>query len=358
MGKKDDSTIDILTSPGKKLADVLTHPISSILYPLNKNNKDSKSEKKESTVNTQVHNNISWTDIENPTSKEINKLEEEHGFHYLYLQTSLLKNQLPQLEKEDKYLFIVIHFPSFDSAENKIITNQLKIFLGKNYLITIHEDSANQISELFKLCDKEKEYQENYFKKTSGYLLYSILSHLIKNTSSLTQMISKELDEIEDIVFDLKSAAYSISQLRQKIVKLRRILGSWKKILEDLPSLMSPIIGDSHSRYYASLTRENIKLREAMDEVRETVEIYQDADFIVSSEKTNDILGILTIIFTLTIPATVVGTFYGMNVLIPGGVQSGSWTFLGPYTTFIIIISTSVLLFGFLLIFFKIKKWF
>ena len=357
MARRDDSAIDLIRSPGKKIADAITHPISSILSPLNKNNKDSKSEEKLSKINVQKNNNITWTDIENPTPKDINSLGEEYGFHYLYLQSALLKNQLPQLEKEDKYIFIVLHFPAYDENEGKIITNQLKIFLGKNYLITIHEETASKIPELFKLCEKEKEFKD-YFKKTTGYLLYNILNYLIKDASSLTQIVSKELDEIEDIVFDIKSAAYKISQLRQKILKLRKILGSWKKILEDAPSLLEQITGESNARYLAGVSREATKLRESMEEVRETVDIYQDADFIVSSEKTNEILGILTIIFTLTIPATIVGTFYGMNVLLPGGIQSEPWTFLGPYTAFIIITGSSIFLFISLLIFFKIKNWF
>jgi Mg2+ and Co2+ transporter CorA len=43
-------------------------------------------------------------------------------------------------------------------------------------------------------------------------------------------------------------------------------------------------------------------------------------------------LGILTILFTLSIPATViVGTFYGMNIELPGGIEKiDSSHFFGP----------------------------
>ena len=55
------------------------------------------------------------------------------------------------------------------------------------------------------------------------------------------------------------------------------------------------------------------------------------------------ILGVLTIIFTLTIPPSVVSAIYGMNVNIPGGIETGSWTFLGPFTTFIVILIISAI---------------
>ena len=62
----------------------------------------------------------------------------------------------------------------------------------------------------------------------------------------------------------------------------------------------------------------------------------------LSQEKTNKILAVLTILFTLSIPATVFGAFYGMNVNLPGGIETGSWTQLGPHTTlvFVIVISS------------------
>jgi magnesium transporter len=62
---------------------------------------------------------------------------------------------------------------------------------------------------------------------------------------------------------------------------------------------------------------------EALEEAKETVEIYKDMDYMLSQEKTNKILAVLTIVFTLCIPATVIGTFYGMNINLPGGIETG-----------------------------------
>ena len=44
----------------------------------------------------------------------------------------------------------------------------------------------------------------------------------------------------------------------------------------------------------------------------------------LSAEKTNKILAILTILFTFSIPAIVIGTFYEMNINMPGSIVVGS----------------------------------
>ena len=82
------------------------------------------------------------------------------------------------------------------------------------------------------------------------------------------------------------------------------------------------------------------------------MEIYKDTDFMLSSEKSNKILAVLTIIFSLAIPATVIGTFYGMNVNLPGGIEDA-----GNYTTFIIVILASVIPAGLMFMYFKKVGW-
>ena len=71
------------------------------------------------------------------------------------------------------------------------------------------------------------------------------------------------------------------------------------------------------------------------------MEIYKDTDFMLSTEKSNKILAILTIIFTLAIPATIIGTFYGMNVYLPGGIETGEAAIITDYTPFVMILLAS-----------------
>src|SRR4030066_1472122 len=95
--------------------------------------------------------------------------------------------------------------------------------------------------------------------------------------------------------------------------------------------------------YYDDVRDHTEKVLEVLEESKETVEIFKDTDFMLSTEKSNKILAILTILFTLSIPATVIGAYYGMNINLPGGIETGSATFLGEYTSFIIIVIVAVI---------------
>ena len=85
------------------------------------------------------------------------------------------------------------------------------------------------------------------------------------------------------------------------------------------------------------------KVIEALDSSDKTIAIYQDTNFMLSNDKTNKALTWqLTIMFTLTIPITVISAIYGMNVKIPGGNEM-PWKSFGPYTTFILLLMGSAI---------------
>jgi magnesium transporter len=85
--------------------------------------------------------------------------------------------------------------------------------------------------------------------------------------------------------------------------------------------------------HYEDLHDRVSKVWDTLGSAQERVDIFNDTDFVLSTERTNKILAMLTIMFTLAIPATLIGTFMGMNVNLPGGVETGPWLFLGKYTT-------------------------
>lgn len=349
--------LNIVVVPSKKIAGMALG-VLSLLTSISKAKISGEEESKKGRVKTIEHNHITWVDIESPSAREVNKLAEEYKFHPLHLETALAKGQLPHVEREEKYIFIVLPIPEIDRNENRILTNQLSIFLGKNYIVTMH-DEIPFVKSQFKLIENDMEVRDAFFKRSAGYLLYMLLGNLLKEIEALTQTISYELDEVEDLVFDVTaSGVHKISKLRQKIIRMRRILAAFKKIFEGFNPEVSDFTGDNLTRYYNNLARVVDTLRETLSEAVETVDVYKDVDNIVSNEKTNQILTVLTIIFTFSLPATVVGAVYGMNVILPGGVESQVWNFWGPYTTFIVLLIVMLIPVSLMLLFFKIKKWF
>ncbi len=333
----------LLGKPQKEVAGTLKYYLN-FFNAQKAEEKDSEVAPKKERMQTIQYKKITWTDVRNPTRAVIGELAQKYPFHPLHLEDCISKWQFPKIEQSEEgdYLFLLFRFPHYDS-EDKISINQIYFFLGKDYLVTVHEDKTDTISTIFNECKEDSKEREAYFDNSSAHLLNIIIDKLTNELSPLVQIILKEVDEAEDIVFDDKvSGVYKIGQLRQKIISLRRVIGPLRILLKDLETKIKKFSSSNLSIYFDNNIHRVEKAWETLEEAREIVEIYKDADFTISTEKTNRILAVLTIVFTLSIPATIVGTFYSLNIVLPGGI-SNSWTFWGPYTTFIIVFLMSII---------------
>lgn len=350
----------LLGKPHKKLAGSLKYYLNLFNLPEG-GEKEVEVVQKNGHMQSIHHKKITWTDITNPNRRVIGELAQKYPFHPLHLEDCISKAQFPKIEQsdEDKYLFLLLRFPRYKKELDKIVVHQLCLFLGRDYLVSVHETSTDAISSIFDDCKENPEQRKAYMDNTAAYLLYIIIHRLTDDLSPILQTILKEVDETEDIVFDDKvSGVYKIGQLRQKIISLRRVIGPMRALLANMIVRINKFTSSNLSVYFEDIEHRVERTWETLEEARETVEVYKDADFTISTEKTNRILAVLTIIFTLSIPATVVGSLYGMNVLLPGGLDTGAWTFWGKYTTFIILFISAGVPVVLMLWYFRKRGWF
>ncbi len=309
-------------------------------------------------IQSQKHHFVTWLDVANPDKAAIETLESELHLDPIHLNECTQKVQHTQVDHEPGYLFLIMHYPVLDNQSDKISVGQIGIFLGKDFVVTIRSKRNHSIQDLFDFCAENSDKAEELFKHGSGFLLCNIVKRHLDEISDMTDHVTDELDEMEELVFgNNKSDAHIIGRLRQKIIRLRRIIGPKRLVLDDLAEQINSFTGHNLSKQYAINTKLVNKLWEEIEEAKETVEIYKDADFTTSTEQTNSVLSVLTILFTLSIPITVFGALYGMNVPLPGGLTTGPWTFLGKYTTFGIIIAVSIWSAVMMYAYFKSKKW-
>ena len=289
---------------------------------------------------------FNWIDLQNPDRDEIEKLSEQYNFNALNIEDCMTRFELPKLDSYDDHFFVILHFPPLSQKMGNSRNSQLSIFVGKDFIVTIHQGDLKPLVELVETCktNLDQQRKEKILEKSSGELLHEIIDMLVDDLLHTSRKIIANLDEIEDRVFDeTKPVARSIALLRREINRLRRIVNSLKKFVLEIAKNVkrfSEREDEELALYFDDIIDHIDKVIETLEESRETMEIYKDTDFVLSTEKTNKVLGLLTIIFTLAIPSTVIGTFYGMNINLPGGIENNIMV-LGPHTMFIMIILAS-----------------
>ncbi len=306
---------------------------------------ESSIEKKIETIHAEK---FVWIDLQNPDREDVEKLAEKYNFNALNIEDCMTKFELPKLDSYEDHFFVILHFPPLTQKVGISKNSQLSIFVGKDFLVTVHQGDLKPLVELVNVCksNSDEQRKNRILQESSGLLLHEIIDVLVDDLLHTSRKIIANLDEIEDRVFDeTKPVARSIALLRREINRLRRIATPLKKFVLEITKNVKKFSErdeEDLSLYFDDVIDHIDKVIETLEESRETMEIYKDTDFVLSTEKTNKVLAVLTIIFTLAIPATVIGTFYGMNVNLPGGVGENPM-FLGPFTTFIIVILASAI---------------
>src|ERR687887_295406 len=295
-------------------------------------------------LETITNNGLTWTDIQKPTRDNIQMIGQKYSFHELNLEDCLSKTSIPKMDRYKDHIFVILHFPTIEKKEKSAAArfSQLSIFAGINFVVTVHQGNLKPLQEMFYLCKQSEKQREMQMGKTSGYLLHSIIDVLVDDLLHILMKVVGNLDDIEDVVFDEKrSDAKQISLLRREITTLRRVVIPLRRTVLEMTKDIQKFSEEDLTPYFADVEDHIEKILETLEESKETVEIYKDTDFMLNTEKSNKILAVLTILFTLSIPATTISTFYGMNVDLPGSLGHPA-RFLGPYTTMILVIIASI----------------
>ena len=305
---------------------------------------------------------FSWIDLQNPDRNDVEKLAEKYHFNELNIEDCMTKSELPKLDHYDDHIFVILHFPPLAVRQVLPKYSQLSIFVGNDFLVTIHQGDLKPLVDLVNICAEgiDPQRKQRLMEKSTGLLLHEIIDVLVDDLMHTMRKIIANLDDIEDSVFDeTKSAARGISILRREINMIRRIVHPLKRIVLEINKNVerfSKTEEEELTLYFDDVVDHIDKVLDSLEESRETMDIYKDTDFMLSTEKTNKVLAVLTIIFTLAIPATVIGTFYGMNVDLPGGLNDPNMV-LGTYTTFILVILASAIPAGLMFLYFRKLGW-
>src|SRR5574339_7010 len=306
---------------------------------------------------TSIQNDgLLWIDVRNPTREKMHNLGRKYSFHELNIEDCLSKIQIPKIDKYEDHVFVTLHFPAGSNGSKIPRISQLSIFIGSNYLITVHQGDLKPLAEMFDLCKKEqnKEYRQIMMGRSSGYLLHTIIDALVDDLFHILMKVIGNLDDIEDAVYDEKAAiAREISLLRREITTMRRVLIPLKRIIVSLTRDIQKFSEEDLTPYFDDIKDHIDKVLDSLEESKETIEIYKDTDFMLSTEKTNKIIAILTVMFTLSIPITIISTIYGMNISLPGS----DLKFLGSYTTLIILLIISVAITIAMFVYFRTLGW-
>jgi magnesium transporter len=293
---------------------------------------------------------LRWIHVEDPRLAHREWLESRFEFHPLDWEDVYSRNQRSKLDVYDDYLFIVLHFPVFEKSSGRLLTAELDMFVGPDYLITMTETPLPPLAAMFERMGELEELRESTFSKGSGYLLYKIVDTNVDAAFPMLRKMGNKLDQVEDDILEGRSSeiVLAISNAKQEIINFRRIVRPQRAVLRDLERTKQRYLAEELEIYFDDISDAAERIWDTLENYKEVVEALESTNESVLSHRLNDSFRILTAASVILLPLTLIASIYGMNVPVPGENE--------PFS-FWVVVALMALMLGFLVILFRRRGW-
>ena len=282
-------------------------------------------EKKQQNIRTITWGELTWVDITEPTEDITKFLTEKYNFQPMDIEDALSLRQLSKVEEYPTYLFVIFHLLKYDKTTKVSVRKQWSAFLGDKYLVTLHPHELSALDEFFHDCEVNEDNREEYFSQGSGYLLYQILDRALDSYFPILDKIMNLTDAIEDNVFNEGvEAAQELSTLRRDIITQRRVMFPTRTLLVELEKKVKRFSKIDLTVYFSDLMDHMNKICETLDENTDIIEVFKDADYLLSSYRANRGIRVVEVMMAVMLPLVIVFGLYGMYVTFFGTVSKAS----------------------------------
>lgn len=256
-----------------------------------------------------------WMDFANPEAADMEYLANRYQLHPLTLQDCLQPDHLPKFENTAPgcaFLIIRVYDASckYDPESLQDLSNKIAVFIGPDYLITLHrtpypflEEVAQQLGEWSRTTGKAW---------TCAQALGRILREAGETYFLPARKIETEIDYFESRIFlrartpDLLRSLYKI---KRKASLFRRLI-----LLSREPIQQSrQTFGARHSQLYHDVSDRQLELETLYEGLTDNIHQLMNLYISLSSQRTNEVMRVLTIFSVFFLPLTFIVGVYGMN---------------------------------------------
>jgi len=293
---------------------------------------------------------LTWINIEGLHDTElIEQLGVLFNLHPLVLEDILNTDQRPKVDDMDGYLYIVMKMLNYSETMGQIISEQVSIILGADYLISFQE---GQQGDLFDpLRARIRSGKGRIRKMGPDYLAYALIDGTVDNYFVITEKISEQIEQLEEAVLAEADNAtiHAIHHLKLNMLTLKKYIWPMREIISCLAKGESDLIREATIIYLRDVYDHIIHAIDTVETTRDMLAGMLDIYLSSLSNRLNQVMKVLTIIATIFIPLTFIAGVYGMNFK---NMPELEWQWGYPMAWCIMVAVA-----GAMVLYFKRKKW-
>lgn len=274
---------------------------------------------------------VTWIDVHGlGDGTLVERLGERFGLHPLALADVMNVGQRPKLEDYDTFLYIVVRMLDLD-AERRLTSEQVSLFIGPGWTISVQERPGDCLDGLRARLRKGLKRVRN---AGADYLGVQILDSIVDGYFPVLEVYGERLEEIETRVLEKpgKAVLSQVYEVKRDLMALRRACWPTRDMLSTFLHEGDELLSHESRPYLRDTADHVIQIVELTETYRELAGSFIDVYLSSISQRTNEVMRVLTVIATIFIPLTFLAGVYGMNFdrSVPGNMPELGWPYGYP----------------------------
>lgn len=287
-----------------------------------------------------------WLDYLSPDEMQLDALQRQYDLHPLAMDDVRTYDERAKVLDFSAYLFITIH--SLTRHAEDIIDHEVEVFLGRNFLITIHDEPMPEIDHAFRRFQADPQRQD----LGPDYFLYLIADEMTNALFPMLDQIDDAIDSAEEETLQRATPKTQarIFKLKHTLIQMRRSVAPMRDVMNALAGTRYGLVDNKTALYFRDLYDRLSRIYELIETARDLLGNALDTYLSVQSNRLNQVMKALTIISVIFLPLSFIVGWGGMNFVrfMPLDSEVFYWVVNGSLIVIPLV----------MLAFFKNRDWF
>ncbi|MFQ5528067.1 MAG: magnesium/cobalt transporter CorA [Thermoanaerobaculia bacterium] len=262
---------------------------------------------------------VTWIDVVGLHDlAPLQTLGEMFGLHALALEDVLNTGQRPKVQEFEDHLFIVLKLPSLGE---RLSMEQVNVFAGEGWVITLRERPGPVFDPV---RERLLQGSSKIRDRDSAYLAYALVDALVDRYFPLLETVGDRIEELQDMLVENpeRRLLEAVQHLKSDLLSLRHAAWPQREVFDRLNRREFQLVSGEVRVFFQDCYDHTIQILDTVEYYREMaggmVELYLTS----LSNRTNEIMKVLTLMASVFIPLTFIAGVYGMNF----SPAAGAWS--------------------------------
>jgi len=254
---------------------------------------------------------VTWIEVEGLGNEgALRRIAEQFHIHPLALADIVNIGQRPKAESYPEFELVICRMACARNAV-EFDLEQVSIVLGREVVVSFHEGGRDVFEPV------RERIRRGALVRSMGadFLAYALVDTLVDGYYPIVESLGERLEGLEEEVSEAPKSALlrQIHRVRRELLTFVRLVHQQRDAVGAMMRADHPQISDAVRVYLRDSYDHAVQISDVLDTFRDVAVGLMDVYVSTLSQRTNEVIKVLTILSSIFIPLTFIVGVYGMN---------------------------------------------